>query len=126
MNKGIHLTLLVGPAVPVPVPRPVIDALESVEVKATAGSRSGFELKFSLSNKSPLHTFLIIAGNQVPWLRAIIIATVNGSPYVLSDGVVTRTEIGAANDAGQTTLSVMGEDLTVVMDQQEWSGLPYP
>lgn len=126
MNKGIHLTLLVGPAVPVPVPRLVIDALESVQVTSSAGSRSGFQLTFSLSSKSPLYTFLVLAAGQVPWLRVILIATINGTPNVLADGVVTRQEVGGANEAGRSTLTVTGEDLTAVMDQQEFSGLPYP
>ena len=126
MNKGIHLTLLVGPAVPVPVPRAVIDALESVQITSSAGSRSGFQLTFSLSSRSPLYTFLVLAAGQVPWLRVILIATLNGTPNVLADGVVTRQEVGGANEAGQSTLTVTGEDLTAVMDQQEFSGLPYP
>jgi hypothetical protein len=126
MNKGVHLTLLVGPAVPVPVPRAVIDALESVQVTASAGSRSGFQLTFSLASKSPLYTFLVLAAGQVPWLRVILIATLKGTPHVLADGVVTRQEVSGANETGQATLTVTGEDLTAVMDQQEFSGLPYP
>ncbi len=47
MVKGIYLTLLVGPVVPVPVPRVVLDALESVTVTSAAGSASGFQLIFS-------------------------------------------------------------------------------
>ena len=27
MLKGVHLTLMIGPAVPIPVPRDVLDAL---------------------------------------------------------------------------------------------------
>ena len=51
--KNVQLTLLIGPTVPLPVPRPVIEALDSVEVTTSAGSRSGFRLAFSLSNRSP-------------------------------------------------------------------------
>jgi hypothetical protein len=32
MLKGIHLTLMIGPVVPIPVPRDVLDALTSVTV----------------------------------------------------------------------------------------------
>jgi hypothetical protein len=52
MLKGIHLTLLVGPVVPVPVPQLVLDALTSVEVTSSAGYASGFQLSFTLSNHS--------------------------------------------------------------------------
>src|SRR5437764_171927 len=36
MHKGIHLSLLVGPGVPLPAPRPVMDALQSVQVPVQA------------------------------------------------------------------------------------------
>lgn len=126
MNKGFYLTLLVGPAVPVPVPKVVLDALTSVQVTSSAGSRSGFQLAFNIDNKSPLHTILLLTGSQLPWLRTIIIVTVNGMPHVMMDGVITRQELGAANEPGHSTLTVTGEDLTAVMDQQEFSGIPYP
>lgn len=126
MNKGIHLTLLVGPTVPVPVPRPVLDALQSVEVTSSAGARSGFKLSFNIDNKSVLHTLLLITANEIPWLRAIIIVTMNAFPQVLVDGVITRQELGGSNQPGESTLTLFGEDLTAVMDQQEFSGIPYP
>ena len=56
MLKGIHLTLMIGPGMPVPVSQTVLDALSSVEITTAAGAASGFELQFTLSNRSPLHT----------------------------------------------------------------------
>ena len=44
LAKGIQLTLMIGPVVPIPAPRVVIDALDSVEVTTAAGSASGFQL----------------------------------------------------------------------------------
>ncbi|MBL8416839.1 MAG: hypothetical protein JNN31_01245, partial [Dechloromonas sp.] len=46
MLKGIHLTLLIGPGVPIPAPKPLMDALESVEVTSAADTASGFQLSF--------------------------------------------------------------------------------
>ena len=55
MLKGIHLTLMIGPAVPIPAPQSVMDALTSVQV--TSGKdRSGFQITFAVSKKSPLLT----------------------------------------------------------------------
>lgn len=125
-SAGIQLTLLAGPVVPIPAPRPIVEALDSVEVTSSAGSRSGFQLQFKVSNRSPLHTLLLVAGNQVPWLRVVLVVTLGGMPHVLADGVVTRQELGSADEAGESTLTVTGEDLTAVMDQQEFNGLPYP
>jgi hypothetical protein len=126
MLKGIYLTLLIGPTVPVPAPREVVDALTSVEVTVSAGQRSGFQLAFTLSTKSPLQTAFLLAAGQTPLLRAIIVLTVNGLPQVLMDGVMTRNEVAAGSKPGEFTLNVTGEDLTRVMDLQDMSGTPYP
>jgi len=126
MLKGIHLTLMVGPVVPIPVPKVVLDALTSVTVTTSAGSPSGFQLSFTLNNRSPLHTLFLIAGGQTPLLRVIIVLTVNGTPHVLMDGVMTNQQVSPGNQPGHSTLTITGEDLTKVMDLQDFSGLPYP
>ncbi|MBI2877056.1 MAG: hypothetical protein HYY20_09260 [Candidatus Tectomicrobia bacterium] len=126
MLKGVHLTLMVGPVVPVPVPQVVLDALTSVQVRSSAGSPSGFQLSFMLSNRSPLHTLFLIAGGQTPLLRVIIIVTLNGTPQVLMDGVMTNQQVSPGSQPGQSTLTITGDDLTRVMDLQDFSGLPYP
>jgi hypothetical protein len=126
MLKGIHLTLLVGPVVPLPVPKVVLEALTGVTVTSRAGSPSGFQLSFTLNNRSPLHTLFLIAGGQTPLLRVIIIVTVNGAPQVLMDGVMTNQQVTPGNQPGHSTLTITGEDLTKVMDLQDFSGIPYP
>ena len=104
-----------------------MDALQGVEVTTSAGSRSGFQLTFSVSNDSPLHTALLLAANQSPLaLRVILVATINGTPDVLADGIITRQEITPGPSPGSSTLAVTGEDLTTVMDRQEFNGIPYP
>jgi hypothetical protein len=131
MVKGIYLTLLVGPVVPVPVPRIVIDALERVTVTSAAGSASGFQLSFRFSSKSPLNTIFLLAAGQntgigMPPLRVILIVTIKGMPHVLMDGVMTNVEVQAGQNRSPGTLTVTGDDLTKVMDMQDFSGLPYP
>ncbi|MGN2250125.1 hypothetical protein ACFWZ1_08645 [Frateuria sp. GZRe14] len=130
MLKGVHLTLLVGPVVPVPVPQIVLDALTQVEVVAPDEAAGAFTLQFSLSVRSPLHTlFLLSGGGVVPLLRVILVVTLNGMPQVLIDGVVTRTQIVPGADQRHATLQVTGDDLTTVMQKLEFSGLqgmPYP
>jgi hypothetical protein len=126
MLKGFHLTLLVGPVVPLPVPQVVLDALTSVTVTSDAGGPSGFQMTFRLSNRSPLQTLFLLAGGQTPLLRIVIVATINGVPSVLIDGVMTRTEVGSDSASGPSTLTVTGEDLTKVMDLQDCTGVPFP
>lgn len=125
MLKGVHLTLMVGPVVPIPVPQVVLDALTDVEVVAPDEAAGAFTLKFSMSVRSPLHTLFLLSGRAaIPLLRVILVATVNGSPNVLIDGVVTRTEILPGSDARHTSLQVTGDDLTTVMQQLLFSGIP--
>jgi len=128
MLNGIYLTLLVGPVVPIPVPQVVVDALTSVKVISNTNSVSVFELSFTLSNKSPLHTIFLLAAGNTPLLRVILIVTINGSPQVLMDGVTTMTQVTPGADPGHSTLTVTGEDLTKLMasNMLDLSGLPYP
>jgi len=126
MLKGVYLTLMVGPVVPIPVPKPVLEALTSVQVTTAAGKPSGFQLSFTLNNRSPLHTLFLIAGGQTPLLRVIIIATINGSPNVLMDGVMTNQQVTPGGKPGESTLTITGEDLTKVMSLVDFSGIPFP
>lgn len=125
MLKGVHLTLLIGPAVPLPPPRAVIDALLSVQV-TNGKDRSGFQLTFAVSKKSLLLTTLLPAGYFDPiTTRVIVVATLGGTPYVLMDGIVTRQEMTPSSDPGKSTLTITGEDLSVLMDVVELT-IPYP
>ena len=126
MLKGVYLTLMVGPVVPVPVPKPVLDALTEVQVTTAAGTPSGFSLSFTLNNRSPLHTLFLIAGAQTPLLRVIIIVTINGTPNVLMDGVMTNQQVSPGGKPGESVLTITGEDLTKVMSLIDFGGIPYP
>ena len=78
MFRGVNLTLMIGPAVPVPVSSDVLDALESVKVMSQATGTSGFELVFKISVQSPLQTlFLVGAGVSIPLVRVVIAVTVS-------------------------------------------------
>lgn len=125
MLKGVHLTLLIGPVLPVLAPKVVMQALQSVQV--TSGKdRSGFQLTFTVGKDSPLLTTLLPAGYFDPiTTRVCIIATVNGFPYVLMDGLVSQQEFSPSNEPGQSTLSITGEDLSLAMDIVD-AVIPYP
>ncbi len=117
MFDGAHLTLLIGPlAVPLPAPLPVTEALQRVEVNSSR-DRSGFQITFSLGKTSPLQLALLPAGFFDPMItRVVVIVTFKGIPNVLMDGVVTRQEMQPGNQPGQSTLTITGEDLSVLMD----------
>jgi hypothetical protein len=127
MVSPLYLTLLIGPMEPLPAPKPLADALISVEVTESATGRSGFQLVFSLGDNSILETFFLLAGGApLPIIRVVLLATFPGIPQVLMDGVVLHTEVQPDAMSGSSKLVVTGQDLTALMDLIDFSGLPYP
>jgi len=131
MSSALHLSLLMGAVIPIPVPPLMINALEEGTVTSAAGSASGFQLRFKINSKSELNTIFLIASGQntsiaTPPLRVVMIVTVNGRPQPLFDGVVTNVEVQAGQNGRPGSITVTGEDLTKVMDMIDFSGLPYP
>jgi hypothetical protein len=128
MIKGIELSVLFGPGVPLPAPRIVVDALQSVKVEENAGdTQSGFELQFAIEKNSPLNTlFLLAGGAAIPILRVALSATINGRATSLINGVVTKADLTPGTAGAPATLSVKGKDLTAAMSYFDFSGIPYP
>ena len=129
MFDSLHLTLLIGPlAVPMPAPLSVTEALQRVQVNSSR-DRSGFQITFGMGKTSALQLALLPAGFFDPMItRVVIIATFRGIPNVIMDGVITRQEMQPGNQPGQATLTVTGEDLSVLMDvvekQTPFMGMP--
>ena len=92
---GIHLTLLIGPTVPVPAPADLLEALEQVEVThdrraAARASRSRFQVGRS---GPPTCSTTRCSRNPLllrPFNRVILIVTFNVVPRVLMDGFITH------------------------------------
>jgi hypothetical protein len=124
---SVQLTLMMGPIIATPVPSQVLDALVEAEVDTHDIEPSGFKLTFSIDKQSPLQLlFLLTGGQPLLFLRCILVATVNGSANVLIDGVITQNEIAPGDKGSNSTLTLLGRDLTALMDQSVWSGFPYP
>jgi hypothetical protein len=127
MTRGLNLTLMIGPAVPVPVSKDVMDALTSVEVTARTEGPSLFQLQFAVKKNSPLISMFLLAGGvSIPLVRVVIYVTINGSTEVLIDGVMTDHQLAAGGAGQDSTLTITGEDLTRVMDYLDFTGIPYP
>jgi hypothetical protein len=127
MGSPLYLTLLAGPVEAVPVPKPLVDALSSVEVTEAATGRSGFQITFTLADNSILQTlFLLAAAAPIPLLRVILVVTFGGLPQVLMDGIIKHHEVVPDAAQGSSKLVVTGDDISAVMDLIDFSGLPYP
>lgn len=122
MKLGIHLTLLLGPTVAVPAPPQYMEALQRVEVTHSDRGRSGFQLTFAAgrSGLSSLMDFPLLSLPLLkPFNRAILIVTFNAMPRVLMDGIITNQQLNPGSEPGSTTLSITGEDVSVMMDLEE-------
>jgi hypothetical protein len=118
---------MIGPIIPLTPPRPVMDALAEVEVQVEDVGQSGFKLTFSINKQSPLNIlFLLTGGLPLLFMRVVIVATVNGVSNVLIDGVITENHISPGDKGSNSTLTLMGKDLTALMDQSKFSGFPFP
>ena len=125
MLKGAHLTLMMGPVVPLTVPVEVAEAFSSAEV-TNSKDRSGFRITFSAGPNSKLLTKFLPSGYFDPiTTRVIIMITMNGTPHVLADGLITRQDISPSSEAGKSSLVITGEDLSVAMDIVNRT-IPYP
>jgi len=125
--SNVQLTLMIGPIVPLTIPRAALDALSSVEVKVEDVGQSGFQLIFSIDKQSPLNIlFLLSGGLPLLFMRVVIVATVNGVANVLMDGVITNNQISPGDKGSNSTLTITGKDLTALMAQSNWSGFPFP
>lgn len=115
----VHLQMHMGPNLVRPVPPEVAEALLTAQITSTAGERSGFQIAFDLTKRGAITERLLPEGYFDPKTRLVISVSVRGTASVLFDGLIVRHEVGASNQPGQTTLTVTGEDLTLLMDLEE-------
>lgn len=122
---GIHLTLLIGPTVPVPAPPDLLESLQQVKVTHDDSGISGFELTFKVGRSSPLDLLDYgILRNPLllkPLNRVVLLVTFGIVPQVLMDGFITHQQLSPGSGPGTSTLTVIGEDASVMLDQEEKS-----
>jgi hypothetical protein len=115
-SNGVRLMLMIGRIVAAPAPQALMDAVQSVQVTSASGQRSGFQVTFAVSKRSVITGTLLPSGLLDPPARVVVAVVVGGSLDVLIDGVVTRHDLAPGETPGSSTLTVTGEDLTVLMD----------
>jgi hypothetical protein len=117
----VRLSLLVGQALPQPAPRLLMNALESVHVDESAQFAQGFQLTFR-AERDPAASkdyALLNSGLLKPGSRVVISVTLNATPRVLMDGIITNHQLAPSGGAGGTSLTVTGKDLSVLMEMTE-------
>ncbi len=111
--------MLIGAGVPVPVPKILMDLVTDIQVNS-GKDRNGFQVSLTLSKSEAFITTLITNGFFDPTTtRVIIVATMNGIPNVLIDGIISNHQMAPANEPGKSTFTITGEDVSVLMDMVE-------
>ena len=120
---GTYLTLLIGQAVPLPAPMDVIEAFQSAEVTHKDEGRSGFQITFGAGRTSTdLLDYPLLSSTLLqPMSRVILMVTFNAIPQVLMDGIIANQQFSPGSRPGESTLTITGEDVSVMMDMEEKS-----
>lgn len=116
---GIRLQLWLGQTVPRPASYDVMNALTQVQVTNDAENGDGFSITFTLSKGQMGEYRLLQSGIATPFTRVIIGVFLGVSPEVLIDGVITHHQLAPSNEPGQSTLTVMGRDISQMMNLEE-------
>src|SRR5918911_4060540 len=116
---GIRLILLLGQTVPLPAPAEVMHALSRVEVTNDAESGDGFQITFALSKDQPTDYGLLQGGLLNPSTRVIIGVLLGATPEVLIDGIITHHQHAPSDEPGQSSLTVTGKDVSLMLDLEE-------
>lgn len=121
MSTGGQLAIHVGgPGVTVPVPPEVIDAVQQVSVTLDDAGKSGFQITLELSRPrgSGNRDYPVVSSQALRiGNRVQITARLGDRQHPLMDGIVTNHQTAPSNEPGASTLTVSGEDLTVLLDQ---------
>lgn len=122
--QSTNLTVLLGATIPVPAPPRLVASIQRVQVTMSDSARSGFQIVLTdgRSGLGGLTDFPLLSGGSLrPFHRVILIVTFHGVPKVLMDGVITHQELTPGSVPGSATITVTGEDVSVMMDLEEKS-----
>lgn len=121
---GIHLSLLIGgqEAPPTPASPFLVENLRSVEVRQTDEGPSGFQMTFHVGRTSVLDLLdYRLLNNPLlkPFNRVVLLVRFAIAPAVVMDGIITNQQLNPSNEPGGSTLTITGEDISVLMDLEE-------
>ncbi len=119
---AVRLTILAGPSVPVPLPPALAERFRDAKVTETDDERSVFTLTFDAGRTigpGALDAPLIMGSPLAVNARVVLVLSFGILPEVLFDGIITQIQLTPAGGGGAATVSVTGEDLSVLLDREE-------
>jgi hypothetical protein len=129
----IVLGLLIGSReAPQPAPQPLLEALQRVQVTQGDGGRQGdYQQGFELTLRAERGPgasgdYALLADPRLdPGNRLVVTVILDATPHVLFDGIIAHRQLAPDSAAGQPGLTLMGKDLSLLMDLEE-QDLDYP
>lgn len=122
MLLGVHLTLLIGKSIAALPSLAITETLSGVQVTQSEAGRSGFHLTFQVGRSGPLDLLdygLLTHPLLRPFNRVVVVVRFNLIPTVLLDGVITQVQLTPSEEPGGSTLTVGGEEISVLMEVEE-------
>lgn len=119
---GLRLTILVGPTVPLPLPPTLAARFREATITETDDERSVFTLTFDAGRSGPgsLADAPVVVGSPLKVnARVVLMITAGVLPEVLFDGIITQVTLTPGSGAGTATVSVTGEDVSLLLDRVE-------
>lgn len=122
MLLGLNLSLLIGPTIPIPATPDIAEAVQNVSITHNDEGRSGFQIVLQVGRAGPtdlLDYRLLLNPLLRPFNRVVLTVLFNAMPQVLMDGVITNQQFSPGNQPGSATLTLTGEDVSVMMDLEK-------
>ncbi len=116
---GIRLLLWIGKSIPLPAPAAAMHALTRVQVVNDADGNDGFQMTFTLGKDKTGDYGLLAGGALDPDSRVALGVLLGATPEPLIAGVIYHHQVAPSNEPGLSTLTVMGRDLSVLLDLEE-------
>jgi hypothetical protein len=123
-QRGIDLRLSLGQNVPGLASPELMENLDSLEVTHNDSARSGFRITFRAgrSREKTKADFILLKSPLLkPCNRVIIEVIFGATPRVLMDGIITNQQISSSGEPGSSTLTIIGEDVSLAMDMKKKS-----
>jgi hypothetical protein len=128
--SALQIGLYIGKVYPTRAPQSIVKAVQqiSVELGEQAGGQ-GFSITFKAEQSSLadqeynlLTEFLLKPGSRV-----VITVTLNATPQVLMDGVISQIQLSPAQGTQAGTITVTGKDIGMLLDLVDVNmALPIP
>jgi len=124
MAEGVRLTLLIGENKPKELSSEFLEALKSIEVTQSDAGGLAFQIIFAVGRegRNDLKDYNLLKSPRFKVFNRIIITlTLGAKAQVLIDGIITHQQFSPSLRLRDSTFTITGEDISIMMDLEEKS-----